>query len=201
MEYQLRTLDDANATTSSAVGLALPANRLQGTLPPLAGLPHLASLDLSNSKAVGLDAASNIVGGTLEALCGLRHLETVSLGYNNFTGPLPTCAQNRARFVVLDVRYNYLEGATPNQVCSLGTLESWAGAQAAVSARPPGLHQRGGLQRGCGGGHGALGVGLDGGWLFAAAAPAGGALPWRSVLPLCSFAVRAASFQSAGGRY
>jgi len=118
------SLDGANATTSSVVGLALPANHLRGTLPPLSGLPHLATIDLSNPTAVGLDALSNIVSGTLEALCGLGHLETVSLGYNDFTGYLPACAENWRKIEVLDVSYNYLEGATPLEVCSLGTLET-----------------------------------------------------------------------------
>ena len=118
------SLDDANATTSSVIGLALTANRLRGTLPPLAGLPHLTTIDLSNPTAVGLDAVSNIVGGTLEALCGLGHLETVSLGYNNLTGPLLACAENWTKIKAVDLSYNYLEGTTPSQVCSLGTLET-----------------------------------------------------------------------------
>jgi Leucine-rich repeat (LRR) protein len=115
------TCETTSGGVSHVTRLALPQNNARGVLPPLAGLPFLKALDLSNpSNDAG---AANAVGGTLDALCELGYLQRVKLGYNNIIGGLPLCLSAMLNVTTLDVRFNAISGTTPDAVCRMARLK------------------------------------------------------------------------------
>jgi Bacterial Ig-like domain (group 3) len=92
-----------DATGSHVVALALPSNNLTGTLPALANLSALTSVDVS----------FNNLTGAIPALSALTNLQSFVAASNGLTNSLPALAGLTA-LSVFDVHTNQLSGAIPS---------------------------------------------------------------------------------------
>jgi hypothetical protein len=92
-----------DAAQAHVIAIALPANNLAGTLPPLTAFVSLEYFSV----------ASNRLGGALPALASLTHLQAFHAGDNAFTGALPILS-GLTGLGDFAVPRNQLSGAIPS---------------------------------------------------------------------------------------
>ncbi len=119
--------------------LSLPANTLQGSIPPQLGqLTRLVELDLGDNQLQGplppqlghlrqlvqLNLANNQLRGPLpQRLRLLIHLQMLDLHGNRFSGPLPPFLSDLTHLTQLNLSNNQFQGSIPPQWGRLDALE------------------------------------------------------------------------------
>ncbi|KAK8941527.1 Tyrosine-sulfated glycopeptide receptor 1 [Platanthera guangdongensis] len=117
-------------------GLSLPIRGLGGKISSsIAGLPHLALLNLSHNRLTGslppeilllpsliiLDLSFNRLSGEISPpppLLGNHSLQVLNLSANSFTGPFPNLGSLAGLLKALNVSNNSFSGSFPSSLCS-----------------------------------------------------------------------------------
>ncbi|XP_015697759.1 LRR receptor-like serine/threonine-protein kinase EFR [Oryza brachyantha] len=92
--------------------LSLANNTLQGMIPNLANCSNLTVLDLSRN---------NLVGQFPENLP--HHLQNITVSHNNLTGVFPVSLANVTTLVLLNCKFNNVEGNIPDEFAKLPMLK------------------------------------------------------------------------------
>jgi hypothetical protein len=115
-----------DAGLGHVVAIALPGNRLSGSLPDLSALTGLRYLSAASNQLSGplpalaaltnlqaIYLSKNAVSGSIPALTGLAELAEVGLGDNQFGGAIPSLSGLTA-LISFDVAGNQLTGSIPS---------------------------------------------------------------------------------------
>jgi Leucine-rich repeat (LRR) protein len=120
------------------IGLSLPENNLDGTLPEeLGNLTYLKELSLNDNKLTGsipttfgnltalttLDMGANALTGNIpKELGNLESLSVIGLSRNKLSGTIPTELGNLSQLTQLNLEENELSGEIPPELGNLNNL-------------------------------------------------------------------------------
>ncbi|CAL5353300.1 unnamed protein product [Camellia sinensis] len=97
------TIPDSYGNMSKLLKLSLRNCSLQGPIPDLSRIPHLAYIDLS----------SNQLNGSIPPYKLSENMTTIDLSGNNLTGPIPANFSGLPRLQTLSLLNNSLNGSVP----------------------------------------------------------------------------------------
>ena len=119
-----------NAAQDHVTEIQMHYQNLVGTMPPIAALTALESLDLEGNQ----------LSGPIPSLAGLTNLEIFIVGGNRLTGPIPELS-NLPMLSWVDLSNNQLSGPIPS-LASLTQLFSFRVENNQLSGTPPALPHR-----------------------------------------------------------